>query len=110
MLRTESVHSNSITTMSVVTSATRTKEHTNQQQFIEWYVFMFSFKVQFQGTFDYYICVRYRYEFIKQTIVYINAQTITIACPSKCLYMDNDTSTLRNLIDSETNATMTFYG
>lgn len=36
MLRTESVHSNSITTMSVVTSATRTKEQTDQQQLIEW--------------------------------------------------------------------------
>lgn len=36
MLRTESVHSNSITTMSAVTSATRTKEHADQQQFIEW--------------------------------------------------------------------------
>lgn len=44
MLRTESVHSNSITTMSVVTSATRTKEHTDQQQFIEWYVFFFGFQ------------------------------------------------------------------
>lgn len=36
MLRTESVHSNSITTMSVVTSATRTKEHADQQQLFEW--------------------------------------------------------------------------
>lgn len=37
LLRTESVHSNSITTMSIVTSATRTKEHADQQQFTEWY-------------------------------------------------------------------------
>lgn len=36
LLRTESVHSNSITTMSAVYSATKTNEHTNQQQFIEW--------------------------------------------------------------------------
>lgn len=52
----------------------------------------------------------YRYEFIKQTIVYINAQSVTIACPNKCLYMDSETSTLRGLIDSGASASMTFYG
>lgn len=36
LLRTESVHSNSITTMSVMTSATRTKDHADQHQIIEW--------------------------------------------------------------------------
>ncbi|XP_031633200.1 vacuolar protein sorting-associated protein 13B isoform X2 [Contarinia nasturtii] len=85
LLRTESVHSNSITTMSIVTSATRTKEHTDQQRFIEWY------------------------EYIKQTIVYINAQSMTIVCPNKCLYMEQETSTLKHLIDAEKHILMTCF-
>lgn len=49
------------------------------------------------------------YEFIKQTIVYINAHTITIVCPDKCLYMEHENSTLKGLIGAETSASMTFY-
>lgn len=50
-----------------------------------------------------------RYDFIKQTIVYINARTITIVCPNKCLYMEQDNSTLKGLVEAEINASMTFF-
>lgn len=112
MLRTESVHSNSITTMSVVTSATKTKENTDQQHFTEWYVII-RYQIIIIVTFLYFYRFaygNYRYEFVKQTIVYINVESITVLYPDKCLYMDNETSTLRSLIDSETSASMTFYG
>lgn len=50
-----------------------------------------------------------RYEFIKQTIVYINAQSIMVVCPNKCLYMEQETSTLKHLIENEKSTMMTFF-
>lgn len=50
-----------------------------------------------------------RYEYIKQTIVYINAQSVLIAVPNKSLYMDQETNTLKYLIDNQKNALITFF-
>lgn len=75
-IRTESVHSNSMTSMSVVTSNNKTKIEAERRKFEEWF-----------GVF-------------KQTIVYADLKPVTIICPNGSMPGDHAIRTIQGNTDT----------
>lgn len=85
-IRTESVHSNSMTSMSIVASTNKTKIEAERRKFKEWF------------------------EMFKQTIVFADLKPLTIICPNKSLPVADTIHALQALLANlNDNTAITYF-
>lgn len=84
-IRTESVHSNSMTSMSVVTSINKSKIEAEQRKFKEWF------------------------DIFHQTIAYADLKPLTIICPNEPLPPAHTAHMLQSYLNSENHLSITCF-